>query len=307
MLRLETKQDLQRLIDDGVKEDLRLEFKGGPALDKTDKERNEMAKDISAMANADGGQIVYGLREDKTRGVPTEFWPIDGRRFGRETVEQVARSKISPAIEGLEVRTIPLNEDASEVAFVIGVPRAIGSAPHQSADHKYYRRRGTTVDPMEDYEVREAMRRSVDPDLYADLGFEMSDWVSEHRLNIRPTLFNRSIQPALYCALTIFADTRLGLTHSAASPFNPTDAAKSKHPNGFNMHAVAAHLAAPEHFPIFRGHGVRIHDSIWSYRNSMDKEHFGIGYRLAAPGCEIEEYFVLRADDKRLVFKEKAG
>lgn len=58
--------DLQRLADDKVGESLQLEFKGSGALSKNPDGRAEIAKDVSAMANAAGGTIIYGIAEKKT-------------------------------------------------------------------------------------------------------------------------------------------------------------------------------------------------------------------------------------------------
>ena len=67
MLKLETKPDLLSLIANAVAESTTLEYKASPAVDHKNKE--EIAKDISAMANAAGGQIVYGMTE--TNHIPT--------------------------------------------------------------------------------------------------------------------------------------------------------------------------------------------------------------------------------------------
>jgi predicted HTH transcriptional regulator len=61
MLKLETIADLQSLHTNGVAESTTLEYKASPAVDKNNKD--EIAKDISAMANAEGGQIIYGMTE----------------------------------------------------------------------------------------------------------------------------------------------------------------------------------------------------------------------------------------------------
>lgn len=53
--------DLQAMIDGQVQESLHLDYKSSPALSM--KSRDEIAKDVSAMANSDGGLIVYGVEE----------------------------------------------------------------------------------------------------------------------------------------------------------------------------------------------------------------------------------------------------
>lgn len=98
MLKLSTKADLHSLFTNAVAESATLEYKASPAVDQ--KNKDEIAKDISAMANAEGGQIVYGMTEANhlpaglDAGVSPK--PFDGLWF-----EQVVQQNVTPKIEGL--------------------------------------------------------------------------------------------------------------------------------------------------------------------------------------------------------------
>src|SRR5260370_40407954 len=74
MLKLETRADLQRLVDEGLEETLSLEYKASPALVRESKAINELCKDVSAMANSAGGQIIYSIEEDKTSRTPLRIY-----------------------------------------------------------------------------------------------------------------------------------------------------------------------------------------------------------------------------------------
>jgi predicted HTH transcriptional regulator len=64
MLKLDIKSELEALHTNNVKESLHLEYKASAAIDKRDDNKKlEMARDVSAFANADGGQVVYGITE----------------------------------------------------------------------------------------------------------------------------------------------------------------------------------------------------------------------------------------------------
>jgi hypothetical protein len=67
---LKTKEDLEALYANNVKESLHLEYKASPAVDKgSDSKKLEMARDVSAFANADGGQIHDRKRQSRTSRV----------------------------------------------------------------------------------------------------------------------------------------------------------------------------------------------------------------------------------------------
>lgn len=304
MLKLETKADLESLIAEGERESLTLEFKAGAAL--ANDKKGEIGKDVSAMANADGGQIVYGIKE--RNHVASEIWPIDKRRFDHEWLEKVIRNNVSPAIEGLAIKMIDVGPEAHDVAFVVTVPAALALAPHQAkAEFRYYRRHNFSADPMADYEVREAMRRVTHPDLYVDMEFlfEQSGG-DERRLRVVPTVSNRSTTPATYIALTLFSDCRLTPVHNSGG-FLTTGAGRSRHPHDFDLYSVSLQMAPPAYFPVFREQAVKLQRHSWAFRGQLEGSYFGMGYRVATPGCEREEYFVLQVKGDRLVHQEKVA
>jgi predicted HTH transcriptional regulator len=58
-----TKQWLDQMIADGVQESLILDYKRADALAKTDRQRIDITKDVSAFANSSGGVVIYGMAE----------------------------------------------------------------------------------------------------------------------------------------------------------------------------------------------------------------------------------------------------
>ena len=55
-------QRLRAYVDNFVEESLSLEYKAADALERTDRKREQITKDVSAMANSDGGIMIYGLK-----------------------------------------------------------------------------------------------------------------------------------------------------------------------------------------------------------------------------------------------------
>lgn len=66
-----TEADIDHLIRDQRPEDLGLDYKKSEALDKTKKD--EISKDVSAMANSAGGVLIYGLDESTMQSGPIRF------------------------------------------------------------------------------------------------------------------------------------------------------------------------------------------------------------------------------------------
>ena len=55
-------KDLHELVDAQVPEGLRLEFKS-TTYGKSDSDKRELLKDVSALANSHGGHLVIGVKE----------------------------------------------------------------------------------------------------------------------------------------------------------------------------------------------------------------------------------------------------
>src|ERR1700730_2265784 len=120
MLKLHTKAELEALQTSNVKEGLHLEYKASGAIDKRDDSKKlEMARDVSAFANADGGQVVYGMTEKDHEPAGLDQG-VDAKTYPEIWFEQVLQQHIIPTITGLRPRHVPLSK--SMVAVVIDVP-----------------------------------------------------------------------------------------------------------------------------------------------------------------------------------------
>ncbi|KRE13457.1 hypothetical protein ASE63_18465 [Bosea sp. Root381] len=303
MLKLETTADLQAVIDGGIGESLHLDFKRGDALAKSDGKKREMAKDVSAMANSDGGQIIYGIDEDGA-GNATSWAPPADRSINADWIGQVLDQNVSPRIEGLRIREIPA--PGSGLAFVVAAPRAITRAPHQASDKRYYRRHERESVPMYDYEVREAMRRLQDPQLYCrfSLGIAHPGLMNNGRegLQIACHIGNRSSVPALYVSLSIFVDARLAKEQFV--DWQDFLAKKQTLPSGQEVHRFKREFCAPRDFPVFRESRIEIKSAGFLYPSWMTPDdEIILGYSLACPGFQIEDYQVAHRQNGRFEFQ----
>ena len=75
-----TKDYLSRLVADEVEESSILEYKAPESIGRSDGKKREITKDISALANAAGGILIYGIREhadSSRRHLPEALGPVD--------------------------------------------------------------------------------------------------------------------------------------------------------------------------------------------------------------------------------------
>jgi hypothetical protein len=211
--------DLVRLIEGRTSESLTLDFKACDALSTSDSKKNELSKDVAAMANSAGGVLIYGVRElDHVATQLDEGY--DPSVITKEWLEQVINSRIQRRIDGIRIHQIQLlTQRPGKVAYVVEVPQS-SRAPHQSWDKKFYRRYNFESVPMEEYEVRDVANRSSAPDLEvnfqlrpnvqgtsADQG--LGEWSST---DLYPAIFNNSPTPAEYASIHVFIDSRLHVT-----------------------------------------------------------------------------------------------
>ena len=157
-------KDIQLLIDNAVEESTEIEYKRGFAEDKGIL-RGDLAKDISAMANANGGVIIYGLSEKEiTKGhsVPDKIMPIPSSKMSKDRLSQIISAVISPRIKDVEITYIPY--DGENGLFAVHIPQSC-TAHQNRTNHLYHIRRNATIEEMEDYEIRDVMNRQINPKL----------------------------------------------------------------------------------------------------------------------------------------------
>jgi hypothetical protein len=156
---------LQRLIDNRVSERRTLEYKS-TLPGTTDDDKREFLADVSSFANANGGDLIYGISEERSNGKPTglpgAIAPIDATVLSTEMprLENLLRDCVNPRIHGIEFRQVPLQDGKS--ALVLRIPRSwIG--PHMvtfKPGSRFYSRNATGKHIMDVSELRTAFALS---------------------------------------------------------------------------------------------------------------------------------------------------
>lgn len=281
--------DLLALIKNGEKESLVLDYKRCDALGPTDGKKNEVSKDVSALANSAGGTIVYGMIEDGhvpvnldrgyERGDPSKEW-----------LEQVINSRIQRRIDGVVVHEVELEVSApGRVAFVVSVPQSL-RAPHQASDKRFYKRFNFESVPMEEYEVRDVSRRSEAPDLTMSFGAKASG--VERNQNAEPHAYfydisaavsNRSASPANHLVTKILIDKRLALAGLPDNVRPAGDVSLRIGEAAYDCQCWHRNYSIPGSMPIFAGVSFTLYDG--AFRVRVEKAGtYALGCQLLSPG-----------------------
>lgn len=167
-------EKLNEYILDGIEEGHTLEFKAAKSLTRSNKERDEITKDVSAMANASGGTIIYGIaefKEEDKKHLPERLDPIDRAEFSKEWLEHIV-GNIQPRITNLLIHPVSLSSGPNDVAYVVEVPSS--NTAHQGTNLRYYRRYNFECLAMKDQEIRDVMNRLTTPNAEVEFGSNLN-------------------------------------------------------------------------------------------------------------------------------------
>lgn len=157
-------------LDASTAESQRVEYKAAAALGSSDRAKQEIVRDVSSMANASGGLLFYGIKENKSAsnqpGIAEDFDPVTDRSLSREWLVQVINN-VDPPISDVNVEAVQVSNGT---VYVVEIPQ--GRTAHQATDHRYWRRYTLEKLPMPDDQVRDVMNRSVYPDLHVSFSHQ---------------------------------------------------------------------------------------------------------------------------------------
>lgn len=247
---------LERYIEEGIEESLTLEYKSGEALAKANRHHQEIAKDVSAMANAAGGLIIFGIREDETKELrhrPAGFSPVDRRQCSKETLEQIISGNIQPRLSGIKIHPVPLRTARFHVVYVVSIPQS--DTVHQVAGSKrYYKRFNFEAVPMEDYEIRDVLNRTAHPLVEPRIGYMAASQIGLERCWEVPIFAkNASLIVAKDTAMTVeFLDARPEIRLQADKFVVKTQPEPMPHDMYIASFDEAIHRGLNKHFGTFR-------------------------------------------------------
>jgi Putative DNA-binding domain len=150
-----TLQEVQTLCDNRVLEGRFYDFKA-VAIGSNERDKREFLADVTAFANAAGGDLILGVRENA--GAADEICGIDLNDPDQEKQRLInlVRDGVEPRVSGLDTKWLPTSGTTG--VMIIRVPRS-WSAPHRVVylkDMNFYVRNPAGKHPMSVDELRRA-------------------------------------------------------------------------------------------------------------------------------------------------------
>jgi hypothetical protein len=178
---------LERKIPEGLYLDYKLDLSTGQNKDP----HKEFLKDVTAFANAHGGDIIIGAKE------PADNISLEDQLIGIEdgktiagNLERLVSSSIEPRVPGLKIIPVLLSNDRH--AIVAHIPPSLGR-PHMvnlKGHRSFYIRHWESSNPMSTHEIRESVLTSISSEASA------KNYMLNHESDIRhysvgkePTIF----------------------------------------------------------------------------------------------------------------------
>ena len=167
-----TEKDLQTLIDNKVLEQKTIEYKRALPTN-SDKDKKEFLADVSSFANASGGDLIYGMTEDKKTGYPKSLDGLDIENDDKEILrlDNIIRDGVKPRIPSTSIRVIPLKN--AKKTLIIRANKSWMS-PHRvtyGGHDKFYTRSSNGKYPLDVGELR--------------IAFNLSETITERIRNFR--------------------------------------------------------------------------------------------------------------------------
>lgn len=156
-----TEEDLQALVENKVIERKTVEYKQA-LLGNSDSEKIKFLASVSSLANASGGDLIYGIIEDRKTGIPRSLDGLDIDNPDQEILrlDNVIRDGIEPRIPSISIQPIPLEN--SKTALIIRISKSWIS-PHRvsfKGHDKFYSRSSNGKYPLDVGELRVAFNLS---------------------------------------------------------------------------------------------------------------------------------------------------
>jgi len=154
-------RDLLSLIENAVIERIDIDYKQAlPSNSESDKK--EFLADVSSFANAAGGDLIFGISENREKGIPDKIIGLELDNIDKEKqrLDSIIRDGLSPRLPSVNIREIKLA--SGKFALLIRIQQS-WTSPHmviyQGSD-KFFSRNSSGKHRLNVDELRDAFNLS---------------------------------------------------------------------------------------------------------------------------------------------------
>ena len=156
-----TADDLENLRANAVAEGRTLDYKRDLPGNGTD-DKKEFLRDVVSFANTQGGDLIFGIEEDKGQGIPKEIIGCDIQGVDELNLkwQNQFRDGIDPPLMNTQIRFVPL--DSGQHVVILRIPES-WQKPHRvkfKTTATFYARNAAGKYPIELNELRQLMTLS---------------------------------------------------------------------------------------------------------------------------------------------------
>ncbi len=167
---------LGTFVQNRISEGLYLDYKENLTRGSDREAKVEFLKDITAFANAHGGDILIGIREP-SEGIDAHQQIVgieNGEQIAHD-LERVASSSVDPRIPGLRIISVQLA--SGRWCVIVHIPPSL-SRPHMvnyQGHRSFYIRHSESSHPMTSHEIRESVVLSLSAEARVKLYLETAE------------------------------------------------------------------------------------------------------------------------------------
>lgn len=169
-----SKEFFNNIVEDKIRMHSKLLFFKGSDFNDSANFFTKLAKNISAIANSGGANIIYGI--ETKRGKAEKFNFIKNFTHSKDWLYHEIQSHIDQAISGLSINIFNFEENSSLIHFQIPENN---KQPHMFSDSRYYKWQKNKAVVLDENEVR---------NLYGKLSLSELEFLGIYNTNGLPIL-----------------------------------------------------------------------------------------------------------------------